>query len=111
MIKKIHIYLDEILWRQKEQFSDGVGYNWIDTLRDIVAENKVTDLQMEFASQRFPISTPTTKEAYMYREIFNQHFPSESAVKTIPYEKSIACSTGKAIEWDKSFENNARSIR
>ena len=97
---------DEILWRQKEQFSDGVGYNWIDTLKEI-AEDKVSDLQMKYASSRFPIAPPQTKEEYMYREIFSKHFPSPAAAKTVPTGKSIACSTPIAIEWDKSFQSMA----
>ena len=97
---------DEILWRQKEQFSDGVGYNWIDTLKQ-VADETVSDLQMKYASSRFPIASPLSKEEYMYREIFSKHFPSPSAVKTVPTGKSIACSTPIAIEWDKSFKDMA----
>merc|ERR1719270_1624867 len=96
---------DEILWRQKEQFSDGVGYSWIDALK-ATAENKVSDLQMKFAANRFPDSPPTSKEEYMYREIFSHHFPSPSAKKTVPSQgKSIACSTEAAIKWDAAFEN------
>ena len=97
---------DEILWRQKEQFSDGVGYNWIDTLKDI-AEKNITDLQMKYAKSRFPIASPQTKEEYMYREIFSKHFPSPAAANTVPTGKSIACSTPIAIEWDKSFQSMA----
>ena len=72
----------EVLWRQKEQFSDGVGYNWIDQLIDHASE-QVTDVQMETAATRFPVNTPTSKEAYFYREIFQQHFPQDSAAKTV----------------------------
>lgn len=97
---------DEILWRQKEQFSDGVGYNWIDTLKNM-AEKNVTDLQMKYAKPRFPIAPPKTKEEYMYREIFSKHFPSPAAANTVPTGKSIACSTPIAIEWDKSFQSMA----
>ena len=97
---------DEVLWRQKEQFSDGVGYNWIDTLKQVADEN-VSDLQMKYASSRFPIASPSSKEEYMYREIFSKHFPSPSAAKTVPTGKSIACSTPIAIEWDKSFKDMA----
>ena len=98
---------DEILWRQKEQFSDGVGYSWIDALK-ATAENKVSDLQMKFAANRFPDSPPTSKEEYMYREIFSHHFPSPSAKKTVPIQgKSIACSTEAAIKWDEAFQNAA----
>jgi len=97
---------DEILWRQKEQFSDGVGYNWIDTLK-LVANENVSDLQIKYASSRFPIAPPFSKEEYMYREIFSKHFPSPSAVRTVPTGKSIACSTPIAIEWDKTFKDMA----
>lgn len=96
----------DILWRQKEQFSDGVGYSWIDALKEIAEEN-VSDLQMKFAENRFPVNPPVTKEAYMYREIFSKHFPSPSAAKTVPFGKSIACSTPEAIAWDPSFQNAA----
>jgi asparagine synthase (glutamine-hydrolysing) len=100
-------YLPEsVLWRQKEQFSDGVGYSWIDMLK-MEAEKKVTDLQMKHADSRFPQSSPQTKEDYMYREIFQTLFPSPSAVKSVPFGKSIACSTEKALEWDQSFQNAA----
>jgi len=97
---------EEVLWRQKEQFSDGVGYSWIDSLKD-EANKKITDLQMKHAESRFPDSTPATKEDYMYREIFQSLFPSPSAVKSVPFGKSIACSTEKALEWDESFKNAA----
>jgi len=96
----------EVLWRQKEQFSDGVGYSWIDMLK-VEAEKKITDLQMKHAESRFPVSPPQTKEDYMYREIFSDLFPSPAAVSTVPFGKSIACSTAKAIEWDAAFENFA----
>jgi len=95
-----------ILWRQKEQFSDGVGYSWIDTLKKFTAE-EVTDAMFAKAAERFPLKTPLTKEAYYYREIFEQHYPSKSAIETVPYQASIACSTARAIEWDKTFQNNA----
>ncbi len=97
---------DSIAWRQKEQFSDGVGYNWIDTLK-ATAEEKVTDQQMETAKYRFPYNTPTTKEGYVYREIFEELFPLESAVHCVPGGPSVACSSAKAIEWDESFKNMA----
>ncbi|MDD9156459.1 asparagine synthase B [Aliivibrio sp. S4TY2] len=98
-------YLPEsIAWRQKEQFSDGVGYSWIDTLRE-TAEAKVTDQQMESAKFRFPYNTPTTKEGYAYREIFEELFPLEDAAKCVPGGPSVACSSAKAIEWDESFQN------
>ncbi|OXX22394.1 asparagine synthase B [Vibrio sp. V08_P9A1T1] len=93
-----------IAWRQKEQFSDGVGYSWIDTLKS-VAEEKVTDQQMETAKYRFPYNTPATKEGYVYREIFEELFPLESAAQCVPGGPSVACSSAKAIEWDESFKN------
>ncbi|MDW6003442.1 asparagine synthase B [Vibrio mangrovi] len=99
-----HYLPDSIAWRQKEQFSDGVGYGWIDTLK-AVAEEKITDQQMETAQYRFPYNTPTTKEGYVYREIFEELFPLESAAKCVPGGPSVACSSAKAIEWDESFKN------
>jgi asparagine synthase (glutamine-hydrolysing) len=99
-----HYLPDSIAWRQKEQFSDGVGYGWIDTLKT-VAEEKITDQQMETAQYRFPYNTPTTKEGYVYREIFEELFPLESAAKCVPGGPSVACSSAKAIEWDESFKN------
>ena len=98
-----HYLPDSIAWRQKEQFSDGVGYNWIDSLRE-VAEAKVTDQQMETAQYRFPYNTPSTKEGYMYREIFEELFPLESAAECVPGGPSVACSTAKAVEWDEAFK-------
>ena len=95
----------EVAWRQKEQFSDGVGYNWIDSLREMV-EEKVTDQQMEEAALRFPIQTPKSKEEYYYRSIFNEHFPSNYASLCVPSVPSIACSTAEALAWDESFKNN-----
>mmetsp|Transcript_1425 Transcript_1425/g.2017 ORF Transcript_1425/g.2017 Transcript_1425/m.2017 type:complete len:593 (+) Transcript_1425:100-1878(+) len=95
----------EVLYRQKEQFSDGVGYSWIDGLKEY-AENMVNDQQMQHAKFRFPHNTPQTKEAYLYRSIFDSHFP-DPAQLTVPGGPSIACSTAAAIEWDKSFKNNA----
>ncbi|MDB1124544.1 asparagine synthase B [Vibrio algarum] len=100
-------YLPEsIAWRQKEQFSDGVGYNWIDSLKEL-AEEKVTDQQLESAAFRFPYNTPSTKEGYMYREIFEEQFPLPSAAECVPGGPSIACSSAKAIEWDETFKNMA----
>jgi asparagine synthase (glutamine-hydrolysing) len=96
----------EILWRQKEQFSDGVGYSWIDSLKEFT-EKHVSDAMMETAEFRFPHNTPTTKEAYYYRQVFESHFPSQSAVKTVPGGPSIACSSAAAIAWDASFKNRA----
>lgn len=97
---------EEVAWRQKEQFSDGVGYGWIDTLKKI-ANDKVTDEMMENAQFRFPVNTPRNKEEYVYREIYSEHFPSDAAAKCVPSEASIACSTAVALEWDASFKNNA----
>jgi asparagine synthase (glutamine-hydrolysing) len=97
---------DEILWRQKEQFSDGVGYGWIDALKD-QAEAEVSDLQMANAAKRWPFNTPLSKEAYRYRDIFEEAFPSEEAARTVPGGKSIACSTERAMAWDASFEGRA----
>ena len=94
----------EIVWRQKEQFSDGVGYNWIDTLKKMT-EEKVTDAQFAARARRFPVNTPSTKEEYYYREIYTKFFPSETAAKTVPHEASIACSTAKALEWDAAWKN------
>jgi asparagine synthase (glutamine-hydrolysing) len=91
-----------VAWRQKEQFSDGVGYNWIDTLKKLVSE-EVTDAQMETAKFRFPINPPMTKEEYYYRSIFTEHFPSDSAAATVPSVPSVACSTPEALLWDSSF--------
>jgi len=94
----------EVAWRQKEQFSDGVGYSWIDTLKQITSE-AVTDEQMAHAAERFPINPPKNKEEYYYRSIFAEHFPSESAAKSVPSEASVACSTAIALEWDAAFKN------
>ncbi|MCE2570346.1 asparagine synthase B [Motilimonas eburnea] len=98
--------IDDVLWRQKEQFSDGVGYNWIDSLKEFI-DTQVTDQQLASAEFRFPINTPDTKEAYYYRCIFEEHFPLESAAKCVPHGKSVACSTPEALLWDESFQNNA----
>ena len=95
---------EEIVWRQKEQFSDGVGYSWIDTLKQITAE-AVTDEQMAHAAERFPINPPKNKEEYYYRSIFAEHFPSDSAALSVPSEASVACSTAIALEWDEAFKN------
>ena len=94
---------DEVAWRQKEQFSDGVGYSWIDTLKQMTAE-AVSDEQMAHAAERFPINTPKNKEEYYYRSIFAEHFPSDSAAKSVPSEASVACSTAIALEWDAAFK-------
>lgn len=93
---------ESVVWRQKEQFSDGVGYNWIDTLKMLVNE-KVTDAQMETAKFRFPVNPPLNKEEYFYRSIFSEHFPSDSAAATVPSVPSVACSTPEALAWDASF--------
>ena len=93
-----------IVWRQKEQFSDGVGYNWIDTLKKVV-EDQISDQKMEEASLRFPIQTPTTKEEYYYRSLFSEHFPSNTAALCVPQEPSVACSTKIALEWDEAFKS------
>lgn len=101
-----HYLPESIAWRQKEQFSDGVGYNWIDSLKE-QAEQKVTAQQLENAAFKFPYNTPTTKEGYVYREIFAELFPLESAARCVPGGPSVACSSATAIEWDESFKNNA----
>lgn len=95
---------EEIAWRQKEQFSDGVGYSWIDTLKQ-VAESSVSDEQMAHAAERFPINPPQNKEEYCYRSIFAEHFPSDSAARSVPSVPSVACSTAEALAWDESFRN------
>ena len=95
---------EEIAWRQKEQFSDGVGYSWIDTLKKITSE-AVSDEQMAHAAERFPINPPLNKEEYYYRSIFAEHFPSESAARSVNQEASVACSTAIALEWDAAFKN------
>ncbi len=95
---------EEVAWRQKEQFSDGVGYSWIDTLKELV-EKEITDEQLENAHFRFPIQPPTTKEEYFYRRIFEEHFPSDTAASSVPQEPSVACSSKIALEWDESFKN------
>ena len=94
----------EIAWRQKEQFSDGVGYSWIDTLKEITA-SAVSDEQMAHAAERFPINPPQNKEEYYYRSIFAEHFPSDSAARSVPSVPSVACSTAEALAWDESFKN------
>jgi asparagine synthase (glutamine-hydrolysing) len=93
---------DAILWRQKEQFSDGVGYGWIDGLK-AHAEAQVDDARFAGAATRFPHNTPATKEAYWYRELFERHYPGEACARTVPGGKSIACSTPAAIAWDAAF--------
>jgi asparagine synthase (glutamine-hydrolysing) len=95
---------ESVAWRQKEQFSDGVGYSWIDTLKEVAAR-EVADEQLANAHYRFPIQTPKTKEEYYYREIFESHFPSDAAARSVPQEASVACSTQTALEWDETFRN------
>ena len=103
--KAFEKYLPEsVAWRQKEQFSDGVGYNWIDTLKEVV-ETAVSDEQMANAQYRFPKQTPQNKEEFYYRSIFEEHFPSETAALCVPSVPSVACSTPIALEWDEAFKN------
>lgn len=98
------LLLESVAWRQKEQFSDGVGYSWIDTLKKVTAE-AVSDEQMAHAAERFPINPPLCKEEYYYRSIFEEHFPSPSAARSVNQEASVACSTAIALEWDAAFKN------
>jgi asparagine synthase (glutamine-hydrolysing) len=103
--KAFESYLPEsVAWRQKEQFSDGVGYSWIDTLKEMVAR-EVSDEQLSNAKFRFPIQTPASKEEFYYRSIFESHFPSDAAALCVPQEASVACSTQIALEWDEAFRN------
>lgn len=103
--KAFEDYLPEsVAWRQKEQFSDGVGYSWIDTLKEVV-EAAVTDEQMDNAHFRFPLQTPRNKEEFYYRTIFEEHFPSDAAALSVPSVPSVACSTPIALEWDEAFKN------
>ena len=95
---------ESVAWRQKEQFSDGVGYDWIDTLKEVV-DKEVTDEQLANAKFRFPIQTPQNKEEFYYRAIFEEHFPSDTAALSVPQEPSVACSTKIALEWDEAFKN------
>jgi len=95
---------DDILWRQKEQFSDGVGYSWIDQLK-LLAEERVSDRMMKSRKYRFPCNTPMTKEAYLGRTIFQRHFPGEMAAETVLFQDSIACSTSSALKWSEEFQN------
>jgi asparagine synthase (glutamine-hydrolysing) len=103
-----------VLWRQKEQFSDGVGYSWIDSLKALTA-NAVSDADMAKAAFKFPINTPKSKEEYYYRSIFSQHFPSDAAALCVPSVPSVACSTPEALAWDASFKNtndpSGRSVK
>lgn len=93
-----------VAWRQKEQFSDGVGYSWIDTLKEVTAA-AVSDEQMAHAAERFPVHLPMNKEEYYYRSIFEEHFPSESAARSVPSVPSVACSSAEALAWDTAFKN------
>jgi len=103
--KSFESYLPpSVAWRQKEQFSDGVGYDWIDSLKELV-DVKVSDEMFNNAKFTFPFQTPMSKEEYFYRSIFEEHFPSETAAKTVPSVPSVACSSPLALEWDKSFKN------
>lgn len=103
--KAFEKYLPEsVAWRQKEQFSDGVGYDWIDTLKEVVEKN-ITDEQMQNAHFKFPVQTPQNKEEFYYRSIFEEHFPSETAALSVPSVPSVACSTPIALEWDEAFKN------
>lgn len=95
---------ESVAWRQKEQFSDGVGYSWIDTLKDMTSK-AVSDGQMAHAAERFPINPPRNKEEYYYRSIFEEYFPSESAARSVPSVPSVACSTAEALAWDAAFKN------
>jgi asparagine synthase (glutamine-hydrolysing) len=95
---------ESVAWRQKEQFSDGVGYDWIDTLKEVV-DTAITDEQLANAKFRFPIQTPQNKEEFYYRTIFEEHFPSDTAALSVPQEPSVACSTKIALEWDEAFKN------
>jgi asparagine synthase (glutamine-hydrolysing) len=113
--KAFESYLPEsVAWRQKEQFSDGVGYSWIDTLKAMTA-SKVTDEELKNARYRFPINPPMSKEEYFYRSIFTEHFPSDSAAACVPSVPSVACSTPEALAWDASFKNlndpSGRSVK
>lgn len=95
---------ESVAWRQKEQFSDGVGYSWIDTLKEFTSK-EVSDEQMAHAAERFPVNPPRNKEEYYYRSIFEEHFSSESAAKSVPSVPSVACSTAEALAWDKAFQH------
>lgn len=95
---------ESVAWRQKEQFSDGVGYSWIDSLKTMTSQ-AVSDEQMAHAAERFPINPPMNKEEYFYRSIFEEHFPSKSAALSVPSVPSVACSTAEALAWDASFKN------
>jgi asparagine synthase (glutamine-hydrolysing) len=105
---------ESVAWRQKEQFSDGVGYNWIDTLKELTS-SQVSDEQMAKVNETFPVNPPLNKEEYYYRTIFAEHFPSEQAASCVPSVPSVACSTPIALEWDAAFKNmndpSGRSVK
>jgi len=105
---------DSIAWRQKEQFSDGVGYGWIDAVKDFTSE-QVSDAEMTRAAGRFPFNTPVSKEAYWFREVFEKHYPLASAAQTVPGGPTVACSTPEAVLWDKELQQmndpSGRSMR
>ena len=102
--KAFESYLPKkVAWRQKEQFSDGVGYSWIDSLKELV-ENEVSDDDFKNATKKFSFQTPMSKEEYYYRSIFEEHFPSKTAAQTVPSVPSVACSSPVALKWDKSFQ-------
>jgi len=102
------------LWRQKEQFSDGVGYSWIDNLKEFT-NNNISDFDFNNRKKLYPINTPKSKEEFYYRMIFNKHYPDECSVKCVPSSKSVACSTEEALKWDKNFSKmndpSGRSIK
>jgi asparagine synthase (glutamine-hydrolysing) len=103
--KAFEDYLPEsVAWRQKEQFSDGVGYSWIDTLKDLTNQ-LISDEQLANAKYRFHVNPPMTKEEYYYRTIFDEHFPSDTAAACVPSVPSVACSTPEALAWDESLQN------
>lgn len=98
-----HLLPESIAWRQKEQFSDGVGYGWIDAVKDFT-DQQVSDADMARAAGRFPFNTPASKEAYWFRSVFEQHFPLASAAQTVPGGPTVACSTPEAVLWDKALQ-------
>jgi asparagine synthase (glutamine-hydrolysing) len=104
----------QIAWRQKEQFSDGVGYGWIDALK-AHAETQVSDRDLATAPYRFPFNPPLTKEAYLYRRLFGEHFPLDACAACVPGGKSVACSTPEALAWDAAFaaaaDPSGRAVR
>ena len=105
---------ESVLWRQKEQFSDGVGYSWIDSLKEY-ADKQISDMDFDDRVDRFPINTPRSKEEFLFRKIFEKHFPGDDCALCVPSSKSVACSTEEALKWDKEFENmidpSGRSVK